>query len=109
MRKIVKKGMALASATIMIAGSMPMTAVNISASENHGKQIAVQSEQSTEIQAEEDIAVQSDSEIASGTWENVNGHIIMEHLLLVEVLALVLEMIILPDPGIIMSAILKKL
>ncbi len=68
MRKIVKKGMALASATIIIAGCMPMTAVNISASENDGKQIAVQSEQGTEIQAEQDIAVQADSETASGTW-----------------------------------------
>lgn len=68
MRKIMKKGMALASATIMIAGSMPMTAVNISASENDGKQIAVQAEQDTEVQAEQDIAVQADSETASGTW-----------------------------------------
>ena len=68
MRKIVKKGMALASVTIMIAGSMPMTAVNISAAENDGKQIAVQSEQGTEIQAEQDISVQADSETASGTW-----------------------------------------
>lgn len=60
MRKIVKKGMALASATIMIAGSMPMTAVRISATENDGNQIAVQ--------AEQDIAVQADSKTASGTW-----------------------------------------
>ena len=68
MRKIVKKGMALASATIMIAGSMPMTAVNISASENDGNQIAVQSEQGTEIQTEQDITVQADGETASGIW-----------------------------------------
>ena len=68
MRKIVKKGMALASATIMIAGSMPMTAVSISANENDENQIAVQAEQDTEIQAEQDIAVQADSETASGTW-----------------------------------------
>ena len=60
MRKIVKKGMALASAANMIAGSMPMTAVSISATENDGNQIAVQ--------AEQDIAVQADSETASGTW-----------------------------------------
>ncbi len=64
MRKIMKKGMALASATIMIAGSMPMTAVSISAAENEGNQIAVQAEQDTEIQAEQDIAVQADSETA---------------------------------------------
>lgn len=56
MRKIMKKGMALASATIMIAGSMPMTAASISAAENEGNQIAVQ--------AEQDIAVQADSETA---------------------------------------------
>ena len=47
MRKIMKKGMALASATIMIAGSMPMTAVSISAAENEGNQIAVQADSET--------------------------------------------------------------
>lgn len=42
MRKLVKKGTALTSAVLMLVGSMPVTAVNLLASESIGNQIAVQ-------------------------------------------------------------------
>lgn len=51
-RKMLKKGMAYASAAIMLAGSMPMTAVNAFAAE-------------TDVSY---IAVQADNQTASGKW-----------------------------------------
>ena len=60
MKKLMKKGMALTSAALMLAGSMPMTAVNVLASESNESQIAVQ--------AEQDVSVQANSQTASGTW-----------------------------------------
>ena len=60
MKKVVKKGMALASAAVMIAGSMPMAEINVFAYESNGNQIAVQAENS--------VAVQADSLDASGKW-----------------------------------------
>lgn len=60
MKKLMKKGMALTSAALMLAGSMPMTAVNVLASESNESQIAVQAEQSSSDEA--------DSQKVSGTW-----------------------------------------
>jgi|UniRef100_UPI0040255B9F surface protein len=60
MRKLVKKGTALTSAVLMLVGSMPVTAVNVLASESIGNQIAVQAEQS--------LSVQADGQTESGIW-----------------------------------------
>ena len=76
MKKLMKKGMALTSAALMLTGSMPVTAVNVLASESNESQIAVQSEQDVLIQAGKDVPVQAeesssdeaDSQKVSGTW-----------------------------------------
>ena len=60
MKKIVKRGMALASATVLIAGSVPMTSINVLAAEDNGNQTA--------IQTQSNVTVQEDSQVTSGKW-----------------------------------------
>lgn len=68
MKKLMKKGMALTSAALMLAGSMPMTAVNVLASESNESQIAVQAEQDVSVQAEQSSSDEAESQKVSGTW-----------------------------------------
>ncbi len=68
MKKLMKKGMALTSAALMLAGSMPVTAVNVLASESNESQIAVQAEQDVSVQAEESSSDEADSQKVLGIW-----------------------------------------